>query len=128
MRIGHQPVMAAVILLAGMAASYGLLGSRHAAVPATALAPVRQSLPAPGTQARSALDWCHENVAIIHDLYWATACAAAADVGEAEDSTECTLPYERARPLNAARERAEQQCLDEALAGSGSAPAAAARK
>ena len=119
MRIRHHPATAAAMLLAGVAALDGTPGSGGAPVAPTVVAPVRQSLPAPGTQARSALEWCRENVATIHDLYWATACAAAADVGEAEDSTECTLPNERARPLNAARERAEQQCVDDALAGSG---------
>ncbi|MBC5782622.1 hypothetical protein H8N03_06670 [Ramlibacter sp. USB13] len=123
MRIRHDPATAAAILLVGVAALHGLLGSRLGPAPAAVAPAARQALPAAGTQARTALEWCRENVAIIHDVHWASACSAAAAAGEAEDSTECTLPDERARPLNVARASAEQQCLDDALAGTGAAPA-----
>lgn len=121
MRIRDHPGTAAAILLVGSLALHGLLGSRIWPAPATVIAPARQPLPAPGTPARNSLEWCSENVAMIHDVYWASACDAAAKAGEAEDSTDCTLPNERARPLNAARARAEQKCLDDALAGMGDA-------
>ena len=115
MRIRDHPTTAAAILLAGTVALPGLLGHHHWPAPTPAAAPVQQLLPAPGTRVRTALEWCRENVAIIHDVYWASACAVAAKAGEGEDSTDCTLSYERARPLNAARAVAEERCVDEAV-------------
>jgi len=118
----HPATAAAAILLAGLAALPGLLGGRGWPRPASVIAPARPHLPAPGTRARERLEWCRENVAMIHDVYWAAACAAAASPANPDDSPECTLPNERARPLNAARAKAEQKCLDDALAGVGGAP------
>jgi len=80
-----------------------------------------QALPLPGSSARAALEWCRENVSIIHDVHWATACAAHAETQRAshaeaaDDSPDCTLPAERAATLNAARAQAEDQCLAEAV-------------
>ena len=116
MRIADHPEATAAILLVGLVALHGWLGGgltwpRSAAL----VAPARQALPAPGSNARKTLEWCRENVTIIHDVYWASACASAGKAGEAaDDSPDCTLPDDRARALNMARAKAEQQCLDEA--------------
>ena len=106
-------------------------------------------MPAPGTHARRAFDWCRESVANIHDEYWASACAVVAaeqrqrrracagtpagmsgpadpvcapDAPAPDDSPDCTLPDERAKPLNLARAQAEDNCLADAVAGAGHAP------
>ena len=150
MHLRDHPAIAAALLLACSAAHYAALDhartwSRAAALPV----PGRHVLPAPGTSARRALEWCRENVASIHDEYWASACSVvaaeqrqrrlacaespagssrpadpvcAADAPAPDDSPECTLPDERAKPLNLAREQAEDNCLAEALAGTGRAP------
>jgi hypothetical protein len=139
MRVLERPETAAAMLLAGLA----LL---HAAIDVATSRPVRASieaapmrrLPAVGTSERKTLDWCLHNVAMIHDVYWASACTTEADAQDGrrtaclhsasapdcvlagdppDDSPDCTLPEERARLLNAARAQAEQQCIDEALAG-----------
>lgn len=134
MHLRDHPGTAAGILLACIAAHYAVSdrarsGPREATLPDVA----RATLPLPGSPARTTLDWCRENVAIVADVSWASACAAVA--GElrqrrsgcsdascafadeaADDSPDCTLPDDRARPLNAARAKAEQMCLDDALA------------
>lgn len=58
---------------------------------------------------RVAVESCRENVTIIHDVHWAAACM----VNPGDDSTECTLPDDRAGNLNAARWAAEDHCVDE---------------
>jgi hypothetical protein len=150
MHLRDHPGTAAAILLACTAAHYAALDqarnwSRAAALPAS-MGPV---LPAPGTHARSSFEWCRENVANIHDEYWASACAVVAaeqrqrrlactappagnstpadpvcapDAPAPDDSPDCTLPDERAKPLNLARAQAEDNCLAEALAGARRAP------
>jgi hypothetical protein len=96
-----------------------------------------QVLPPPGSSARSRLDWCGEQVAMIHDVHWASACellarerqarhaaclrekpaaGCEAELEPPDDSPDCTLPDRRALALNQARARAEQQCIDEAAA------------
>lgn len=157
MRIRHHPHTPAAVLLAGIAAVHALLGG-DAGAPLRALsrapAPVsdQRSLPAPGSTARKNLDWCRHNVAIVHDVYWASACsvladeqhrrrAACAEAGASgagsqpdvachaaielpDDSAECTLPNEHALVLNTARAHAEQQCFDEAASAQQSGPPA----
>src|SRR5690242_11220442 len=66
-------------------------------------------LPAPAPAARVALERCLEQVATVHDVYWAAACMQTAD-----DWPDCTLPTEKARPLNAARAADDQRCMAEA--------------
>jgi hypothetical protein len=43
--------------------------------------------------------------------------ACTPNFADPDDSPDCTLPDDRARPLNVARAKAEQQCLDDAVAG-----------
>ncbi|MBK6005603.1 hypothetical protein JJB11_05815 [Ramlibacter ginsenosidimutans] len=147
MHLRDHPGTAAAILLACIAAHYAALDHARTWWRAAALpAPVRHVLPAPGTSARRAFDWCRENAANIHDEYWASACAVvaaeqrqrrlactappagssrpadpvcAADAPAPDDSPDCTLPDERAKPLNLARDEAEDNCLSEALASAG---------
>lgn len=146
MRIWHHPLTPAAILLAGIAALHALLGAggRVPQAPQGAQRVEPAQLPAPGTSERKSLDWCRHNVAIIHDVYWASACTVVADeqrqrraaCSEAraspagapadlacppaleppDDSPECTLPNDRALLLNTARAHAEQQCFDELTA------------
>jgi hypothetical protein len=106
MRIQDHPGTAAAFLLAGMAALQGPL-------PVAPNASAERTLPLPGTSARMALEWCRENVSIIHDVHWATACATQGE----DDSPDCTLPDDRASILNADRAQAEDQCLADAVAG-----------
>jgi hypothetical protein len=150
MRILHHPHTPAAVLLAGIAALHAVLGG-GAGMPfwASHGAPSQEPqqsplLPAPGTTARKNLDWCRHNVAIVHDVYWASACSVLADeqqrrhaacsearatgaglppdlachvaLGVPDDSAECMRPNEHARVLNTARAQAEQQCFDEAAA------------
>lgn len=145
MRTRDRSATAAAILLAGIAASHALLGGAGRWPAGASLAPsVQQPLPPEGSSARKAFEWCQDNVTIVHDVYWASACvvvaeeqrrqrtacleaqaslqgAAAGPECEAaaappDDSPDCTLPDARALPLNKARAKAEQQCLDEATA------------
>ena len=138
MRLANHPQATAAVLLVGLAALHALLGAAgggpQGALRATA-AP--HPLPPVGSSRRKDLDWCLQNVSIIHDVYWASACAVAAREQRArrnaclarrtgaegacameaeppDDSTDCTLPEQRAGELNAARARAEQQCLEDA--------------
>ena len=146
MRTMDPSEAAAAVLLAGIAAVHALLGGtgpwpRGAALQAS----VPQPLPAPGSSARKAFEWCTDNVSIIHDVYWASACMVAADEQRRrrtacleargasggrggdppcdavptppDDSPDCTLPEHLALVLNKARAKAEQQCLEEAVAG-----------
>lgn len=123
MQIRHHPATTAALLLAGMAVLHALLGGSGGA---SLLHPAAQRpLPAPGSHAGKTLEWCRANVSIIHDVHWASACSLVAEEqrkgnpagGEApDDSPDCTLPDQRARPLNMARAKAEQQCLEEAAA------------
>ena len=122
MQIRRHPATAAVILLTGMAVFHALLGGSGGA---SLLRPVQRPAPSPASQAGKTLDWCRGNVTIIHDVYWASACSVVAEEqrkqpkpgGEAPDaSPDCTLPDDRARLLNAARAKAEQQCVEEAAA------------
>lgn len=158
MRIRHHPHTPAALLLGGIAALYALLGGGggvpHGPPYRPGAQPDQRPLPAPGTNERKSLDWCRHNVGIIHDVYWASACAVLADeqrqrraactqaaaspsgAGDVachaaleppDDSPECTLPNERALLLNTARANAEQQCLDEALASGQHAGVSGAR-
>ena len=145
MHLRDHPGTAAGILLACIAAHYAV-SDRARTWPRDTplLAPAPHALPPAGSSARKTLDWCRENVAMVADVYWASACTAVAGeqqqrrrtcdaASESEpanradplcapgaptpdDSPDCTLPDERARPLNAARAKAEQMCLDDALA------------
>jgi len=146
MHLRDHPSTAAALLLACIAAHYALVGAPRGWPGEAPLAiTTRPPLPAPGSSARAALDWCRGNVATIHDLYWASACTfvakeqrrrriacdvanvsrsgpapdaeCAAGFAEPDDSPDCTLPDDRAGPLNAARAKAEQQCLDDAMGG-----------
>ena len=146
MRMPHHPGTTAAILLLGVAA----FGAWFAAAPRwPAGAPL---VPAPSTRtlspldsaARQAIQACQDHVTIIHDLYWASACAVVADeqrvkrqacvqpaslpprapadpecapgLAPPDDSPDCTLPEARARVLNLARAEAEQQCEHEEAA------------
>jgi hypothetical protein len=126
MQIRHHPAMTAAILLGGMAVLHALLGGSGGASLLGAREPL--PLPSPASQAGKTLDWCRGNVSIIHDVYWASACSVVAEQqrqqlregGETPDgSPDCTLPDDRARPLNLARAKAEQQCVEEAAAMTG---------
>ena len=140
MRIRDHPETAAAILLVGLAALHALLDVAGGWPEGVLLAlPVPHRLPAVGSSARKDMDWCLQNVTMVHDVYWASACAVDAEQQRArrtaclarrpaneracdtgleppDDSSDCTLPDNRARDLNAARAKAEQQCLDEAAA------------
>jgi len=123
MRSRDRADTAAAILLMGLAVLHGLLNGGGAWRPdAPLLAPAERQLPSLGSSARNTLEWCRANVTIIHDVHWASACSVLAEEqrgqagAEPDDSPECTLPDDRAGPLNLARANAEQQCLDEALA------------
>lgn len=150
MHLRDHPGTAAAILLACSAAHYAALDLMRSWPRAAALStPVHTVLPAPGTSARRAFDWCRENVANIHDEYWASACSVVAaeqrqrrltcavplagasgppdpvcapDASAPDDSPDCTLPDERAQPLNLARTEAEDNCLADAVAGAAHAP------
>jgi len=130
----QRPEIAAVLLLVGIAALQALLDAAAGwpqAVLRAAPAPPARALPAAGSSERKAMEWCLQNVAMIHDVYWASACSVEAELQQArrvacqphcgagfeppDDSPDCTLPEHRARELNAARAKAEQQCMDEAL-------------
>ena len=122
MHIRHNPATAAAFLLGGMAVLHVLLGGSGAT---SLLRPPQYTLPSPSSHAGKTLEWCRANVSIIHDVYWASACSVVAEEqrkrrtegAEApDDSPDCTLPNDRALVLNKAREKAEQQCLDEATA------------
>ena len=125
MHLPHRPETAAGLLLGGMALLHGVLGGSGGASLLQPAMPTAASppLPAPASPAGQALEWCRFNVTIIHDVSWASACSAVAeehrrlhpDEDTIDGSTECTLPDERARLLNAARAKAEQQCVDEAV-------------
>jgi hypothetical protein len=140
MRIRDHPESTAAILLVGIAALHAMLGAAGGWPQGVLLAgPVLRPLPPVGSSARKDMDWCLQNVSIIHDVYWASACVVDAQqqydrrvaclathpgkdracdtgLGPPDDSSDCTLPDIRARDLNVARARAEQQCLDEAAA------------
>ena len=138
MRLTKHPHATAASLLVGIAALHGLLGAAGGGPGGVGpAAPSAGALPPAGSSARHDLEWCLQNVSIIHDVYWASACAVAAREQRArrnaclarrtgaegacameaeppDDSTDCTLPEQRAGELNAARARAEQQCLEDA--------------
>ena len=129
MKANRSLVVAAVttsFVLAGIAVSH-----QGARVPATA--PTDDSFAMPS---------CVESAALIHDLYWAAACMSLAesektqhaqclrerlDIGDADrrrehcdkafawrdDSTDCTLPSERAATLHAGLKAAEDRCMAE---------------
>lgn len=121
MHIRLRPETAAGFLLAGMAVLHGLLGgSGGASLQQRADGP---ALPSPTSKAGKTLEWCRVNVTMIHDVHWASMCSVVAEEQRRagrpqdespDDSPDCTLPEERARPLNVARAKAEQQCLEEA--------------
>ena len=139
MRIRDHPAIAAAILLSGLASAYSLLGSAGGWLRAVAPGSNAASeSPFQGSGARVALEWCRENVGIIHDVHWANACVTHAEQQRAlqvaclrgktsapgaipcdtnlrapDDSPDCTLPDPMAQPLNLARARAEQACLVE---------------
>ena len=124
MQIRHHPATTAALLLGGMAVLHALLGGSGGAA-LMHRTEQRSPLPAPGSHAAKTLEWCRSNVTIIHDVHWASACSLVAEeqrkghtAGDeaADDSPDCTLPDQRALPLNMARAKAEQQCLEEAAA------------
>lgn len=138
MRLPNRPESTAALLLAAIAVLHAFIGiATGRPHGATASAAVARALPAAGSSARKSLEWCLQNVSMVHDVYWASACASEAEARRArraacaacddddsdapDDSPDCTLPNARAGVLNAARARAEQQCLDEAAAASGGA-------
>jgi hypothetical protein len=121
MRIQQHTQAAAAILLVGVLALFARLADRPGQEPLAATAP--PTLPPPGSNARASFDSCLQNVGVIHDLYWASACSVVAaekrrrgafDLQDEDDSPDCMLPQERARRLNEARAAAEQECRDEA--------------
>jgi hypothetical protein len=103
MRIPIHPGGIAALLLAAMLAAGGWMETSRTHTVA--------SSPVLGPGARLALEGCLEQVATIHDMYWAAACLQTAD-----DWPDCTLPTENAGPLNAARAADEQRCRAEAAA------------
>jgi hypothetical protein len=144
MRIRDHPGTAAAILLGGTLVLHAMLGI-GGGWPSAAKPPGKagSALPAEGSGARLALQWCREHVTIIHDVYWAAACTVQAEAEQArraaclqaqglaaastsspcetalaplDDSPDCTLPDARASTLNSARAAAEQQCLVDATA------------
>ncbi|GAB3657130.1 hypothetical protein [Ramlibacter alkalitolerans] len=140
MRIRDHPESTAALLLVGIAAFHAMFDAAGGWPQGALLArPVLRPLPPVGSSARKDMDWCLQNVAIIHDVYWASACVVAAQqqdarrvaclashpgkdhacetgLGPPDDSSDCTLPDQRAGELNVARAKAEQQCMDEAAA------------
>ena len=140
MHIREHPAVAAAVLLAGLASAYSLIGAESGWLQTmTARRDASTALPFAGGSARIALEWCRENVGMIHDVHWANACSTHAEQRRAlqlacsrartsdasaspcetdgevpDDSPDCTLPDALALPLNLARTRAEQACLVEA--------------
>jgi hypothetical protein len=111
MRVRFSATTGAALLLAGMAVLHASLGRSPTVLP-------------PG-RPQAAVNWmallrCEEQVANIHDVHWAAACMANED-----DSAECTLPDERAGPLNMARAKAEARCVIDATSESVAGEAAA---
>ena len=107
----HSGGAAAILLLAAaVLLAFGL--QRSPSPPAPVLQPLARASP----PARAKMEWCLEHVTMVHDLHWAVACMKVAQEGQGDDLPDCTLPDDRARPLNAARGKAEQQCFDEAAA------------
>lgn len=100
MRVHFSATASAALLLAGMAVVHAWLGRSPSVMPPPAPQPIIN---------RAAVLRCEEHVANIHDVHWAAACMAQED-----DSAECTLPDERAGPLNMARAKAEARCLTDA--------------
>ena len=115
MQIREHSGGAAALLLLAVAVLLAVPGSlpRNASPYASSPAP----LPLAGSTERAKLDWCLDNVGMIHDVHWAAACAKLAEETQVDDPIDCTLPDDRARPLNAARASEEQQCLAEASPG-----------
>jgi hypothetical protein len=135
----HQSLkmpLIAVVLLAGVAVLF------RAAVPVPGERAV--TVMSSGPQ-RLALERCEKHVLMVHDVRWAAACMVLAEqeeaqhaqcladpaiVGspqlgkdycnrafaEADGSAECTLPPERAAPLNAILQDEEDKCAVEARA------------
>src|SRR4051794_31688836 len=110
MRIRQHTQAAAAILLVGVLVLFARLAERPAHAPLSASA--RSTLPPPGSTARASFDACLQNVGVIHDLYWASACSVvaaekrrrgASDLQDEDDSPDCMLPEDRARRLNEAR-------------------------
>ena len=113
MRIRDRTDTSTAILLVGVAVLSAWWG--HGLPRPKLPMPVQEVLPAQGTTARAKFEWCREHVALVHDLYWASACGRMTG----DDSPDCTLPNEQAGRLNAARASAERQCLEEARAAGG---------
>jgi len=142
MRTSVRTGIAAVVLLVGVLALF----ARSTEAPRQDRPPVleRPALPPAGSTARARFDACRQNVATIHDLYWASACTVFAGerrqhrldceakahasppgrpvpgcapvIEDDDDSPDCMLPENRAQRLNEARTAAEQECLDDAKA------------
>jgi hypothetical protein len=142
MRIRARSEVTAVFLLVGVLALF----ARSSEAPGHAPHPdmAHPALPPAGSAARARFDACRQNVATIHDLYWASACTVFAEerrqhrlhceeaaraaprsrpapgcepeIEDDDDSPDCMLPEDRARRLNEARTAAEQECLDDATA------------
>ena len=120
MHIRHRPETQAALLLAAMLVLHVLLGGSGSS---SLLRAMQHAVPSPGSSADKELAWCRANVSIIHDVHWASACSIVAQEqresqssGEpADDLPDCTLPDQRALPLNMARAKADQQCLAEAV-------------
>jgi hypothetical protein len=111
MRIRLDATTAAAVLLSGVALLNAVNGGVAPVFPPGLLPEqaARSRMPLSEFE-RLALESCYENVTIIHDVHWAAACMT----NPGDDSSDCTLPDERAGRLNAARWAAEDRCVDEA--------------
>ena len=128
-------------LIAGMLLA-GVAVLHRAAAPV----PVERAVtPIPSGPQRLALEGCEKHVLMVHDVRWAAACMVLAEQEEArharcladpaivgnpqlgkdycnrafaevDGSAECTLPPERAAPLNAILQDEEEKCAVEARA------------
>ena len=79
MHIREHPAIAAAVLLAGLASAYSLIGAGNGWLQAmTARSDGSGAPPLAGGSARVALEWCRENVGMIHDVHWANACSTHA--------------------------------------------------
>lgn len=120
MRMHLRPTTQAALLLVGLA-MLNAVTTRRPAQDTPVVAQTHGPVALLATDGRMALRRCREHVAIIHDVHWAAACMGNLP----DDSPECTLPDERAAPLNLARAKAEERCVHEARAADRAASPAA---
>jgi hypothetical protein len=80
------------------------------APPLAAVAVACALLPAPSPQrvalAPASVEHCRRAAELLHDVHWATACAAHGDTGE-----DCMLPHAQAARVNALLATEESRCL-----------------